>query len=138
MIDAIQTIVLIFLLLGLIYTIWQLAKRFSLEDTFFQTVEDAITEAKKDIKRESWIELDKYITAIRNEYDVIYKKIDEQKEKIAELTKLLNNQTEAIKQHYAAQNKEIERLRKELHKTQSMLSRCKKRMQRMKNGNETS
>jgi len=135
-IDTFQNIFLILLSFGLIFAIWQLIKRIDLEDTFFQTVENAVTKAKEEIKKSSWIEFDKYITAIRNEYDVIYGELDKQKKKIEELTKLLNNQAEAIRQHYTAQNEEIERLHNELHKTQNMLSRCKKKLQRIKDAHK--
>lgn len=135
-IDTIQNIFLIFMMIIVIYLLWIHVRKNALEAQILQKVLQSISEATKEAKNAITGDFESFRAHFAVDYEVLLNKIKKQQKQIDTLTEYLNQQTEAIKQHYAAQNEEIRRLRHELHKTQSMLSRCKKRMQRIKNAHE--
>ena len=137
-IDTLQNIILIFMMIILTYLFWLHMRKSSLEAKILQKILQAISEATQEAKNAITGDFESFRAHFAMDYEVLLNKIKEQQKQIDTLTEYLNKQTEAMKQHYATQNEEIERLRKELHKTQNMLSRCKKKLQRIKDAHEAS
>ncbi len=136
-IDTLQNIILIFMMIILTYLFWLHMRKSSLEAKISQKILQAISEATQEAKNAITGDFESFRAHFAIDYEVLLNKIKEQQKQIDTLTEYLNKQTEAMKQ-YATQNEEIERLRKELHKTQNMLSRCKKKLQRTKDAHEAS
>jgi DnaJ-domain-containing protein 1 len=95
-----------------------------------------ISEATQESKNQIQSDFESFRAHFAIDYEELIRKVKDQQQHINKLTELMNKQTEAIRKRYNAQNEEIEILRAELHKTQSMLAKCKKKLKRTRDDNE--
>jgi len=119
------------------YLFWKReAKKEAIESEISQKILKTISEATQESKNKIQGDFESFRAHFAIDYEELLDKIKNQQQQIDKLTELLNRQTEAIRKHYNAQNEEIEILRAELHKTQSMLAKCKKKLKRTRDDNE--